>query len=77
MPEPERDNTTFTMAQVCRRPRAMAITVFFCVFLVLFKICLISMIRINAATVCDYDFHWWAMGLLLQTRELLKMKDAG
>jgi hypothetical protein len=44
------------------------------VFLVLFRVCLVSMIRINAATFCYPEFHVRAMELLLYTRALLNMK---
>jgi hypothetical protein len=72
----ERDNRPITAAHIIMHPRALAIAVFFYVFLVLFRVCLISMIRINAATFCYPEFHVRAMELLLYTGAILNMKDA-
>jgi hypothetical protein len=76
MENPERDYTTFTAAQVFWSPRNLAATAFFYTFLVLFKVALISMIRINILTSHDSPFHFRAIELLHQTRVLLNLKDS-
>ena len=70
-----RDNTTFTTAQIVMSPRILATVVFFYIFLVLFQISLIVMIRINKITFGDFSFHCRAVELLHYTRVLLNMKN--
>jgi hypothetical protein len=74
--KPERDNTPLTVGRVARSPKNIAKVIFFYVFLTLFKVCLIAMIRVNSVTFMDFDFHCRAMELLYQTIALLTMKDA-
>lgn len=69
------DNTTFTVAQIVMSPKILAVAAFFYIVLTIFRICLVSMIRINRVTFCDFAFHWRAMELLHTTRILLHMKD--
>lgn len=61
---------------VRRSPKALAAFVFFSIFLVLFRISLISMIKINSVTVMHYDFHCRAMELLHLTFVLLSVKES-
>jgi hypothetical protein len=71
-----RDKSNFTTGQAMRRsPKALAAYVLFSVFLILFRISLISMIRINSITVMNFEFHWHAMELLHMTSALLSMKE--
>jgi hypothetical protein len=72
----EQDKTSLTGSSCFRSPRNIAVWLFFYVFLTMFKVCLTSMIKINAATVGDFSFHCRAMELLYHTRALLSMKDA-
>ena len=69
------DNDPITGVSFLRRPRNLVVAVFFYVTLVMFKTCLVSMIKINAATVMDLSFHLRAAELLYQTRILLGLKD--
>jgi hypothetical protein len=71
---PERDSTTFTPMQVVMHPRVLAVFLFFYVFLILFRVCLISMIRINRVTLHDSGFDYWAMELLFYTGGLLDIR---
>jgi hypothetical protein len=71
-----RDKSNFTTGQAMRRsPKALAAYVLFSVFLVLFRISLISMIKINSMTIMNYDFHCRAMELLHLTFVLLSVKE--
>ena len=71
-----RDKSNFTTGQAMRRsPKALAAYVLFSVFLVLFRVCLISMIKINAITIMNYDFHCRAMELLHLTSMMLSAKE--
>jgi hypothetical protein len=70
-----KDDTPLTGATLLRRPRNLAVLAFFYVILMLFQVCLMSMIKINAATVTNVEFHWRAMELLYVTRALLNFKD--
>jgi hypothetical protein len=72
----ERDNSTLTVGRVARSPKNIAKVIFFYVFLTLFKVCLIAMIRVNSVTFMDFDFHCRAMELLYIADGLLTMKDA-
>jgi hypothetical protein len=72
----ERDNSTLTIGRVCRRPKNLAKVMFFYVVLMLFKACLIAMIRLNKVTVINFDFHCHAVELLCMTEALLSMKGA-
>jgi hypothetical protein len=74
--EPERDNATLTVGRVCRAPKNIAKVVFFYVVLMLFRIILTAMIRINAVTIMNFDFHCRATELLHMTEAVLSMKDA-
>jgi hypothetical protein len=69
-----RDNTTFTVRQFIGPRRKLAGAIFFYVFLVLFRASLVSMIRINQSTLCNFDFHCRMMELLHLTQQLLSMK---
>jgi hypothetical protein len=71
----ERDNSPITAASLFRTPKNVAIILFLYVFLVLFKVCLTSIIKINAATIGSFDFHCRAIELLHATRELLKVRE--
>lgn len=58
-----------------RRPKNVAVLVFFYLFLAMFRICLTSIIKINAATVGDFSLHCRAMDLLYRIRALFSFKD--
>jgi hypothetical protein len=73
--EPERDNTTFTAGQILRSPRGAASALFFLTILVVLRMFLRISIRLNAATVCNYEFHDRAMELFYQTHALLNVRD--
>ncbi len=74
-----RDNSTITTGSWLnvKKPRNLAIVLFFYVFLVLFKVCLTSIIKINIYTLGNFEFHCRAMELLHQTRALLGMRGVG
>ena len=75
--EPKRDNSTLTVGTVAKSsPKNIAKVIFFYVFLTLFKVCLVAMIRVNSVTFMDFDFHCRAMELLYIADGLLTMKDA-
>jgi hypothetical protein len=68
-----RDTTTFTAWQFVGPPNKIAKAIFFFVFLILFRVCLVSMLRINRVTLRHFEFHVAAMNLLQQTKELLNI----
>ncbi len=69
-----RDNTTFTAWQFLGPANKVAKAVCFYAFLVLFRACLVAMLRINRITLCNFEFHCAAINLLQQTTELLNIK---
>ena len=69
-----RDDTTFTAWQFLGPPNKIAKAIFFHALLVLFRACLVAMLRINRVTIRDFEFHCAAMNLLSQTSELLNLK---
>jgi len=72
----ERDNSTLTMADIVLSPRNLCVAACFYIMLVLFKISLTSMIRINSVTFRDFEFHCRAVEMLHRTKVLLNLKGA-
>jgi hypothetical protein len=70
-----KDDATLTGAQLLWRPRNLVVILVFYGVLVLLRTCLISVIRINASTVCNFSFHCWAIERLYHTRAALSFKD--